>query len=146
MTQELPEGTVTILFTDAVGSTELTIRLGDDAARDVLGARDELMRQEIERHRGLEVKGTGDGLMVAFTSARRAIACAVDSAYTGEKDQALAILQQHRSNLPAAGSPASGAARCFSWRSLKGSRSSANGGRRLSCTSWSWMLSIPAPS
>jgi len=78
MAQELPEGTVTILFTDVVGSTELTNRLGDEAARAVLGACDELVRQQVERHRGQEVKGTGDGLMVAFTSARRAIACAVD--------------------------------------------------------------------
>jgi len=75
---ELPEGTVTILFTDVVGSTELTNRMGDEAARVILGTCDELVRQQIERHRGQEVKGTGDGLMVAFTSARRAIACAVD--------------------------------------------------------------------
>ena len=78
MVQELPEGTVTVLFTDVVGSTELTNRLGDDRAREVLGACDDLVRGQIERHRGREVKGTGDGLMVAFTSARRAIACAVD--------------------------------------------------------------------
>jgi len=78
MTQELPEGTVTILFTDVVGSTELTNRLGDEAAREVLGGSDELVREQIGRHRGQEVKGTGDGLMVAFTSARRAIACAID--------------------------------------------------------------------
>jgi class 3 adenylate cyclase/tetratricopeptide (TPR) repeat protein len=78
LTNELPEGTVTVLFTDVVGSTELTTRLGDDAARDVLGGCDELVRQQVERHRGHEVKGTGDGLMVAFTSARRAVACAID--------------------------------------------------------------------
>ncbi len=68
MTQELPEGTVTILFTDVAGSTELTNRLGDDVAREIVGACDELVRLQIERHRGQEVKGTGDGLMVAFTS------------------------------------------------------------------------------
>ena len=78
MTQELPEGTVTVLFTDCEGSTDLTTRLGDDAAREVLRACDELVRQQVTRHRGQEVKHTGDGLMVAFTSARRAVACAVD--------------------------------------------------------------------
>jgi class 3 adenylate cyclase/tetratricopeptide (TPR) repeat protein len=78
MAQELPEGTVTVLFTDVVGSTDLTTRLGDDAAREVLRACDELVRQQVARHRGQEVKHTGDGLMVAFTSARRAVACAVD--------------------------------------------------------------------
>jgi len=74
----LPEGTVTVLFTDCEGSTDLTTRLGDDAAREVLRACDELVRQQVARHRGQEVKHTGDGLMVAFTSARRAVACAVD--------------------------------------------------------------------
>jgi class 3 adenylate cyclase/tetratricopeptide (TPR) repeat protein len=78
MAQELPEGTVTVLFTDVEGSTDLTIRLGDEAARDMLRACDELARQQVTRHRGQEVKHTGDGLMVAFTSARRAVACAVD--------------------------------------------------------------------
>jgi class 3 adenylate cyclase/tetratricopeptide (TPR) repeat protein len=78
MTQELPEGTVTVLFTDCEGSTDLTTRLGDDAAREVLRACDELVRQQVARHRGQEVKHTGDGLMVAFQSARRAVACAVD--------------------------------------------------------------------
>ena len=78
MPQELPEGTVTVLFTDVEGSTDLTIRLGDEAAREVLRACDELVRQQVTRHRGQEVKHTGDGLMVAFTSARRAVACAVD--------------------------------------------------------------------
>jgi len=78
MTQELPEGTVTVFFTDVEGSTDLTTRRGDEAAREVLRACDELVRQQVARHRGLEVKHTGDGLMVAFQSARRAIACAVD--------------------------------------------------------------------
>ncbi len=95
MAEQLPEGTVTILFTDGVGSTELTTRLGDDAAREVLGGCDELVRQQIERHRGHEVKGTGDGLMIAFTSARRAVACAIDiqraMAEHGRRDAARAI-------------------------------------------------------
>jgi len=95
LTNELPEGTVTVLFTDVAGSTELTNRLGDDAAREVLGGCDELVRQQIERHRGHEVKGTGDGLMVAFTSARRAVACAIDiqraNAEQGRRDAARAV-------------------------------------------------------
>jgi class 3 adenylate cyclase len=39
MSQDLPEGTVTILFTDAVGSTTLTTRQGDEAAQEILRAR-----------------------------------------------------------------------------------------------------------
>ncbi|MDO8615142.1 MAG: AAA family ATPase [Dehalococcoidia bacterium] len=77
MTQELPEGTVTILFTDVVGSTDLTTARGDEAARQVLRAHEELVRQQVQEHGGHEVKAMGDGFMMAFASARRAVACAV---------------------------------------------------------------------
>ncbi len=77
MTQTLPEGTVTVLFTDVEGSTGLTTRQGDERARDVLRAHEELVRQQVEEHGGREVKAIGDGFMVAFASARRAVACAV---------------------------------------------------------------------
>jgi class 3 adenylate cyclase/tetratricopeptide (TPR) repeat protein len=77
MTQELPEGTVTIVFTDVVGSTDLTMALGDTAAQEVLRVHRELVRQQIKSSGGYEVKGTGDGFMVAFQSARRAVECAI---------------------------------------------------------------------
>jgi len=75
--QELPEGTVTVLFTDVEGSTDLTTRRGDEAAQDVLRAQRDLVRQQVERYSGHEVKSLGDGFMVAFASARRGVACAV---------------------------------------------------------------------
>jgi class 3 adenylate cyclase/tetratricopeptide (TPR) repeat protein len=75
--QELPEGTVTVLFTDVEGSTDLTTRRGDEAAQEILRAQRELVREQVERHSGHEVKTLGDGFMVAFASARRAVACAV---------------------------------------------------------------------
>jgi class 3 adenylate cyclase/tetratricopeptide (TPR) repeat protein len=75
--QELPEGTVTVLFTDVEGSTDLTTRRGDEAAQEILRAQRELVRQQVEEHSGHEVKSLGDGFMVAFASARRAVACAV---------------------------------------------------------------------
>ena len=78
MVQELPEGTVTVLFTDVEGSTELAATAGDAAARDLLRTAEELARTQIEAHDGHEVKGLGDGLMVAFSSARRAVQCAVE--------------------------------------------------------------------
>ena len=76
MAETLPEGTVTVLFTDVEGSTGLTTRRGDDAARDVLRAHEELVRQQVQEHGGREVKVLGDGFMVAFGSARKAVACA----------------------------------------------------------------------
>ncbi len=77
MSQELPEGTVTVLFTDVVGSTDLTTRQGDEAAQEIMRAQRDLVRQQVEEHSGHEVKGLGDGFMVAFASARRAVACSV---------------------------------------------------------------------
>src|SRR3990170_5631492 len=75
--EELPEGTVTVLFTDVVGSTGLTTSRGDEAARDVLRAHEELVREQVQEHDGREVKAIGDGFMVAFGSARKAVACAI---------------------------------------------------------------------
>jgi class 3 adenylate cyclase len=77
MIEDLPEGTVTILFTDVVGSTELRTGRGDREAHEILRTHDELVRRQIEEHSGQEVKTIGDSFMVAFGSARRAIECAV---------------------------------------------------------------------
>lgn len=73
----LPEGTVTVMFTDAEGSTALRSTLGDDGAHDSLRALEDLVVAEVERHDGVVVKSLGDGAMVAFTSARRALEAAV---------------------------------------------------------------------
>ncbi len=77
MSRQTPESTVTILFTDVVGSTSLRTSRGDAAAQQIMRAHFDLVRQQIERHSGQEVKSLGDGFMVAFTSARQAVACAV---------------------------------------------------------------------
>jgi class 3 adenylate cyclase len=73
-----PSGTVTVLFTDIEGSTQLTERLGDRAWMDVLREHNELVRGQVGRHSGFEVKAQGDGFMLAFASARDAIRCAID--------------------------------------------------------------------
>jgi len=72
----LPEGTVTVLSTDLVGSTLLNQRLGDTAATAVERELAALAQEQVDKQRGVVVKDTGDGLMVAFQSARRAVACA----------------------------------------------------------------------
>jgi class 3 adenylate cyclase len=68
---------VTILFTDIEGSTAMFQRLGDDRAMDVLRGHEALVRREVTAHGGVVVKSQGDGFMVAFRSARRALDCAV---------------------------------------------------------------------
>ena len=74
MAQE-PE-VLAVLFTDLAGSTRLLSELGDDAADALRRSHFTLLRAAIADHRGREVKSLGDGLMVAFTSAREAVACA----------------------------------------------------------------------
>jgi class 3 adenylate cyclase len=71
-----PEGTVTIFFSDIEGFTSLNERLGDQTTRDVLREHYRLVREELLQHRGFEVKVHGDGFMVAFDSAARALRCA----------------------------------------------------------------------
>jgi class 3 adenylate cyclase/tetratricopeptide (TPR) repeat protein len=72
-----PDGTVTILFSDIEGSTEMTERLGDRRWLEVLREHNQLVRSEVRAHGGFEVKAQGDGFMVAFSSARRALDCAI---------------------------------------------------------------------
>jgi class 3 adenylate cyclase/pimeloyl-ACP methyl ester carboxylesterase len=66
-----------VLFTDLVGSTELMQRLGDEAAERVRRSHFRALRDAVAIRGGLEVKTLGDGLMVVFTSAVDALACAV---------------------------------------------------------------------
>jgi class 3 adenylate cyclase len=72
-----PDGTVTLLFTDIEGSTDLTVRLGDQRWLELLRLHHALVRREVQAHGGFEVKCQGDGFMLAFQSARRALECAV---------------------------------------------------------------------
>ena len=67
------DGTVTIVFTDIVGSTELTNTFGDHAWLDVLRAHNEIVTRATAAAGGTVVKGQGDGFMLAFRSARRAL-------------------------------------------------------------------------
>ena len=81
------DGTVTIVFTDIVDSTVLNARLGDHAWVDVLRRHREVIEDATAAHGGTVVETQGDGSMLAFPSARRAVACAqaiqlgIDSAF-----------------------------------------------------------------
>ncbi len=70
-------GTVTLLFTDLVGSTELLDDLGDEQAEQLRRVHFGLLREVALSHAGQEVKSLGDGLMVAFASSVDAAACAI---------------------------------------------------------------------
>jgi len=67
-----------ILFTDIEGSTDLTQRLGDRAAMELVRTHDRVVRHSLSAHGGTEVKHTGDGIMATFASVAGAVAAAID--------------------------------------------------------------------
>jgi class 3 adenylate cyclase len=66
----------TIMFTDLVGSTEMTARLGDLQGVEMVRAHDALVRRALKDRRGREVKHTGDGIMASFDDVEGAIEAA----------------------------------------------------------------------
>jgi class 3 adenylate cyclase len=68
----------TVLFTDIVGSSQRAAEMGDERWRTLLDAHDAVVRSQLERFRGREVKTTGDGFLATFDGPARAIRCAVD--------------------------------------------------------------------
>jgi class 3 adenylate cyclase len=66
-----------IVFTDICGSVAQTRELGDEGHLAMLHAHNELVRAELARHDGREVKHTGDGIMASFTSVSAAVAFAI---------------------------------------------------------------------
>ncbi|HEY7583010.1 MAG TPA: AAA family ATPase [Acidimicrobiia bacterium] len=70
-------GTVTILFTDLEGSTDLRLRVGDTVANEVIKAHDDLVRSCLENAGGARLKSLGDGFMALFNSAKQAIDAAI---------------------------------------------------------------------
>jgi class 3 adenylate cyclase len=72
------DGTVTILFCDMVDYAGMTERLGDRTSRDLLHEYHRIVREAVSRRGGREVSVQGDGFMVAFAGAARALRCATD--------------------------------------------------------------------
>jgi predicted ATPase/class 3 adenylate cyclase len=75
---ELPEGTVTFLFTDIEGSTALLRELGDRYA-DVLAEHRGVLRNAVEGRGGVVFGSEGDAVFCAFPEATDAIAAAADA-------------------------------------------------------------------
>jgi class 3 adenylate cyclase len=66
----------TVMFTDIVGSTEAAARMGDQRWRELLGDHHAVVRAELGRWRGTEVKTIGDGFLATFDGPARAVRCA----------------------------------------------------------------------
>jgi class 3 adenylate cyclase len=62
-----------VMFTDIVGSTEMTVRLGDAAALEIIQAHDSLVRRALRLFDGREIKHTGDGIMACFENVANAV-------------------------------------------------------------------------
>jgi len=71
------QGLLTILLTDIESSVRATQRLGDERAQQMVRTHNTIVRRALALNSGTEVKHTGDGILATFTSARRAVACAV---------------------------------------------------------------------
>ena len=72
----LPSGTVTFVFTDIEGSTELLKQLGDLYGELLAGHR-RLVRTTFETMNGIEIDNQGDAFFFAFPRARDAVGAAV---------------------------------------------------------------------
>ncbi len=72
-----PDGTVTLMFSDMEGFTAMTESLGDKKAHQVIRAHNRIVREQLSAHGGYEVELQGDGFLLAFASARRALDCAI---------------------------------------------------------------------
>lgn len=67
----------TVLFTDIVDSTRRAAEIGDNRWRRVLADHNAVVREQIRRFRGREVDTTGDGFLITFDGAARAVHCAI---------------------------------------------------------------------
>jgi class 3 adenylate cyclase/pimeloyl-ACP methyl ester carboxylesterase len=66
----------TVLFTDIVDSTAQSAALGDREWRKLREQHDRIIRAQLSRYRGREIKTMGDGFFATFDGPARAVYCA----------------------------------------------------------------------
>jgi class 3 adenylate cyclase len=71
-------GTLTLAFSDIQDSTHTAERMGDKAWYELLSVHNGIVRRRLSGHGGHEIKAQGDGFMMTFPSARRAVQCMID--------------------------------------------------------------------
>ncbi len=86
------DGSLTVMFSDIQDSTEMIEVLGDRRWLALLQVHNAIVRGEVMKHGGFEVKAQGDGFMVAFSSPWRAVACAasIQRAFSQAREAAFA--------------------------------------------------------
>lgn len=65
--------TIAVMFTDIVGSTNMTQTHGDAAAQEVVRRHNRIVRAALTQYNGREVKHTGDGIMASFANVASAV-------------------------------------------------------------------------
>jgi class 3 adenylate cyclase/pimeloyl-ACP methyl ester carboxylesterase len=70
----------TVMYTDIVDSTARASAIGDAEWKTLLDRHDRLVEREIDRHRGVLVKSTGDGALARFDGPARAVLCGLSIA------------------------------------------------------------------
>src|SRR5688572_33210128 len=81
MTIHLPSGTVTFLFTDIEGSTQLWEKY-PEAMKAALAKHDSILRAAIESNNGHVIKTTGDGVHAVFSTILDAIHAAISAQHS----------------------------------------------------------------
>jgi len=76
---EEKSGPLAVMFTDIVGSTTMTVALGDDAAQYVVRTHNRIVRSALANHSGREIKHTGDGIMASFATVSNAVEAAIET-------------------------------------------------------------------
>ena len=82
--------TMTVLFTDIVASADHQSRVGPREWSRLTDRHDAMVRSSLLRHRGHEVKTTGDGFLATFDATGRAVRCGTDI-LAGAKDIGLEL-------------------------------------------------------
>ncbi|OIR10114.1 adenylate and guanylate cyclase catalytic domain protein [mine drainage metagenome] len=75
--QQSASHVMTLMFTDMVGSTDLTQSKGDQAAQDLVRRHNTIVRAALAEFSGKEIKHTGDGIMASFASASQGVEAAI---------------------------------------------------------------------
>lgn len=86
MQGDFPAGTLTLIFTDIEGSSELWEKHRDNFW-PILELHNRVIRAAVLEWRGHEVKTQGDSFMLAFQDAGDAVRCALDIQRSFEKQE-----------------------------------------------------------
>jgi class 3 adenylate cyclase len=87
---ELDRVLATVLFTDIVNSTAAGAAMGDRAWTELRGQHDRVVRANLARFRGREIKTMGDGFLATFDGPARGVRCA-EAIATGVKPLGIEI-------------------------------------------------------